>query len=765
MKYINKKIKKLFELVQKEKVQMKKLSDEELQKKTDEFKARLSKGESLNSLLPEAFALVCEADRRILGMDPYDVQILGGIALHLCYLAEMNTGEGKTLTATMPLYLNALTGKGAILVTSNEYLAIRDAQEMGPVYRFLGLSVCAGVKKDQNEAIENKDEKKEIYAKDIVYTTHSALGFDYLIQNLAKTEEERFLRPFNYVIIDEADQVLLDSSSMPLVISGSPRVQSNLYAMCDFFVTTLRKDEHYKLEEHKVWLTQKGIDYAQSFFRIDNFYAHKHFEINRHVTLSMRAHFLMEKEEDYVVSDQNEVILLDKSSGRKMKGVKLKGGLHQAIEEKEHVHISQETRSVASVTFQNLFLLFPRMSGMSGTIQDGKDELMRVYGKKVVSIPPHKKVQRIDYPDLYFKTSEEQFEAVLKETIQRHKKGQPVLLITTLISDTELLSKLLIQNQIEHSVLNANNAFWEAEIIKEAGQKNAVTVATSMAGRGTDIHLGKGVKELGGLCVIGVGRMENSRLERQARGRAGRQGDPGMSQFYTSLEDDVVNLSDNFYQKYIEEDRRIPSFRIRSIINKSQRVKEEQAVFSRKNSCDFDAVLQRQRTIIYQTRNDLLEGNHLNEEFILEIIQETIHDFLKGKKAIQSSQINRYILDHLSYQIEVGIQKEDLLSFAQKQYFKKKEEMASDFETYCRLCILEAIDEAWVEEVDYLQQMQAAISGRSLAQRNLLFEFQKEARSSYKEMEKMIKENIVRNIMLSLVHYDSKSNAMQIIYP
>ena len=765
MKYINKKIKKLFELVQKEKVQMKKLSDEELQKKTDEFKARLSKGESLNSLLPEAFALVCEADRRILGMDPYDVQILGGIALHLCYLAEMNTGEGKTLTATMPLYLNALTGKGAILVTSNEYLAIRDAQEMGPVYRFLGLSVCAGIKKDQNEAIENKDEKKEIYAKDIVYTTHSALGFDYLIQNLAKTEEERFLRPFNYVIIDEADQVLLDSSSMPLVISGSPRVQSNLYAMCDFFVTTLRKDEHYKLEEHKVWLTQKGIDYAQSFFRIDNFYAHKHFEINRHVTLSMRAHFLMEKEEDYVVSDQNEVILLDKSSGRKMKGVKLKGGLHQAIEEKEHVHISQETRSVASVTFQNLFLLFPRMSGMSGTIQDGKDELMRVYGKKVVSIPPHKKVQRIDYPDLYFKTSEEQFEAVLKETIQRHKKGQPVLLITTLISDTELLSKLLIQNQIEHSVLNANNAFWEAEIIKEAGQKNAVTVATSMAGRGTDIHLGKGVKELGGLCVIGVGRMENSRLERQARGRAGRQGDPGMSQFYTSLEDDVVNLSDNFYQKYIEEDRRIPSFRIRSIINKSQRVKEEQAVFSRKNSCDFDAVLQRQRTIIYQTRNDLLEGNHLNEEFILEIIQETIHDFLKGKKAIQSSQINRYILDHLSYQIEVGIQKEDLLSFAQKQYFKKKEEMASDFETYCRLCILEAIDEAWVEEVDYLQQMQAAISGRSLAQRNLLFEFQKEARSSYKEMEKMIKENIVRNIMLSLVHYDSKSNAMQIIYP
>lgn len=765
MKYANKRIRSLFEKVKKEKIQIKKLSDEQLQNKTNEFKERLLKGESLDSLLPEAFALVCEADRRILGMDPYDVQILGGIALHLCYLAEMNTGEGKTLTATMPLYLNALSGKGSILVTSNEYLAIRDAQDMGPVYQFLGLTVCAGVKRDGNESFDAK-EKTDIYHHDIVYTTHSALGFDYLIHNLAKKKEDQFLRPFNYVIIDEADQVLLDSASMPLVISGSPRVQSNLYAMCDFFVTTLIKDEHYILEEHKVWLTQKGIDYAQSFFRIDNFYAHEHFEINRHVTLSMRAHFLMEKEEDYVVDDKNEVVLLDKASGRKMQGVKLKGGLHQSLEQKEQVKISQETRSVASITYQNLFLLFPRMSGMSGTIQDGKDELMRVYGKSVVTIPPHKKVHRIDYPDLYFRTSEEQFKAVLDETIKRHEKGQPVLLITTLISDTECLSKLLIEHQIEHSVLNANNAFWEAEIIKEAGQKNAVTVATSIAGRGTDIHLGKDVKELGGLFVIGVGRMENTRLERQARGRAGRQGDPGMSQFYTSLEDDVVSLmGERFYKKYIEDMHPISNFRIRSIINKTQRIKTEQAVFSRKNSCDFDAVMQRQRNIIYATRNDLLEGQSLNEDLVLGIIQETILNFLKENKQMTSSQMNRYILDNLSYTIEKDIDQKDLYAYAKKQYFKKKEEIGAEFKAYCRSCILEAIDEAWVEEVDYLQQIQAAISGRSLAQRNLLFEFQKEARSSYQEMEKMIKKNLVRNIMLSLVIQDKKSQEMHIIYP
>ena len=519
MNKVDRKLHFYLKRVKEEKRKLEALSDTQLQAKTLEFKNRLKNGETTDDLLPEAFAVAAEADRRILGMDPYDVQILGGIAIHFCYLAEMNTGEGKTLTATMPLYLNALEGKGAILVTANEYLAYRDAQEMGEVYQFLGLSIRAGVKKDSTEILTG-EEKKAIYAADIVYTTHGALGFDYLINNLVKDKKDRFLRDFYYVIIDECDSVLMDSASMPLVISGSPRVQSNLYAMADFFVTTLVEDVHYELEDEKVWLTEKGIDYAQKYFRIKNFYAKENFEINRHVTLAMRAHFLLEKEEDYVIDEKNEVILLDKSTGRMMYGMKMRGGSHQAIEEKEHVAISQETRSVASITYQNLFNLFPKMSGMSGTIQDGKDELMRVYGKRVVVIPAHKPMQRKDLPDLYFRTSEEQFKAVIQETIKRHKIGQPVLLITSLISNTEMLSKLLVQEHIEHSILNANNAYWEAEIIKEAGQKNTVTVATSMAGRGTDIHLGPGVKELGGLCVLGVGRMENTRLERQARGRA-----------------------------------------------------------------------------------------------------------------------------------------------------------------------------------------------------------------------------------------------------
>lgn len=764
MNKIDKKLHAYLKKINEEKEKLTTISDFALQNKTNEFKERLKQGETTDDLMVEAFAVVCEADRRVLGMYPYDVQILGGIALHLCYLAEMNTGEGKTLTATMPLYLNALTGKSTILVTANEYLALRDAEEMGQVYSFLGLTVKSGVKRDEKDKYED-EEKKNIYNADIVYTTHSTLGFDYLINNLVNSKEERFLRDFYYVIIDEADQVLLDSASMPLVISGSPRVQSNLYTLCDFFVSSMVEDVHYELEDNKVWLTEKGIRYAEKYFRIDNFYAHEHFEINRHVTLAMRAHFLMEKEEDYAIDEKNEVVLIDKATGRMMQGMKLRGGAHQAIEEKEHVKISQETRSIASVTYQNLFNSFPRMSGMSGTIKDGKDELMRVYGKRVVVIPPHKEMERIDYPDLYFKTSEEQFDAVLKETIKRHKTGQPVLLITTLISDTELLSKLLLQENIEHSVLNANNAFWEAEIIKEAGQKNAVTVATSMAGRGTDIHLGAGVKELGGLCVLGVGRMENTRLERQARGRAGRQGDPGMSLFFTSLEDEVVSLmGEEVLEKYLDQGKPISKRHIKKLVNKAQQIKEEQAVFQRKNACDFDSVMKRQRSIMYDIRNDLLDGISIDEKLIHNIFEENIKDFLGDKKTISNKKIYRYILDNLSYQVNEEVSKENLLDYADQAFLKKKESIGDNFSTYCRLCTLRAIDDAWVEEVDYLQQLQAAITGRSMAQRNLLFEYQREARSSFDEMEKMIKRSMVRNILLGEIQYDKEGNAI-VFYP
>ena len=769
MNKIDKKLHFLLGKVKEECTKVKELSDYELKNKTNEFKRRLSAGETTEDILPEAFAVCCEADYRVLGMFPYDVQILGGIALHLCYLCEMNTGEGKTLTATMPLYLNGLTGKSSILVTANEYLAIRDAEEMGKVYEFLGLSVKAGVTRDTNEHLNN-DQKKEIYAADIVYTTHGSLGFDYLLNNLVHSKEDRFMRELYYVIIDEADSVLLDSASMPLVISGSPRVQSNLYGITDFFVTTLVEDEHYIVEDNKVWLTDKGIEYAQRYFRIENLYSKENFDVLRHVVLALRAHYLMDKDVDYVVTDSGEIVLLDKSTGRKMNGMKLRGGSHQAIEEKERLKLSQEQRSVASITYQNLFNLFPKMSGMSGTIADGKDELLEVYHKQVVVIPPNKPMARKDLPDKYFKTSEEQFDAVIKETVKRHNTGQPVLLIASLISDTEMLSKLLVQENIEHSVLNANNAFWEAEIIKEAGQKNVVTVATSMAGRGTDIRLGSGVKELGGLCVLGIGRMNNTRDERQARGRAGRQGEPGVSIFYTSLEDDVCEiLGDDFLEKYIEKDKHISKRRIKKLINKSQKIKSESSVFQRKNAVDYDSVMQRQRTIMYKTRNDLLDGKSLDENYLLSICEDNIKDFVKSNKKLDSYAVHRYVLDNLSYRLQemdesTKNQKDYLIQYSKMAFNTKKKSLGDRFSEYCRLCTLRALDDGWVEEVDYLQQLQAAISGRSSAQRNLLFEYQREARISFEDMEKSIKKAMIRNILLGEVSF-GKDNEMIILYP
>lgn len=769
MNKIDKRLHFLLGKVKEECKKVKNLSDYELKNKTLGFKERLKNGETTDDILPEAFAVCCEADYRVLGMFPYDVQILAGIALHLCYLCEMNTGEGKTLTATMPLYLNGLTGKSTILVTANEYLAIRDAEEMGQVYEFLGLSVKAGVTRDTNEHLNN-DQKKEIYAADIVYTTHGSLGFDYLLNNLVHSKEDRFMRELYYVIIDEADSVLLDSASMPLVISGSPRVQSNLYGITDFFVTTLVEDEHYIVEDNKVWLTDKGIEYAQRYFRIENLYSKENFDILRHVVLALRAHYLMDKDVDYVVTDSGEIVLLDKSTGRKMNGMKLRGGSHQAIEEKERLKLSQEQRSVASITYQNLFNLFPKMSGMSGTIADGKDELLEVYHKQVVVIPPNKPMARKDLPDKYFKTSEEQFDAVIKETVKRHNTGQPVLLIASLISDTEMLSKLLVQENIEHSVLNANNAFWEAEIIKEAGQRNVVTVATSMAGRGTDIRLGSGVKELGGLCVLGIGRMNNTRDERQARGRAGRQGEPGVSIFYTSLEDDVCEiLGDDFLEKYIEKDKHISKRRIKKLINKSQKIKSESSVFQRKNAVDYDSVMQRQRTIMYKTRNDLLDGKSLDENYLLSICEDNIKDFVKSNKKLDSYAVHRYVLDNLSYRLQemdesTKNQKDYLIQYSKMAFNTKKKSIGDRFSEYCRLCTLKAFDDSWVEEVDYLQQLQAAISGRSSAQRNLLFEYQREARISFEDMEKSIKKAMIRNILLGEVSF-GKDNEMIILYP
>lgn len=780
MKQTNKirKLQRILNRIKKYKSKIAAMTDEQLADMTRVFRERLAQGVSLDELLPEAYAVICEADYRILGKFPYDVQILGGIALHQGYLAEMNTGEGKTLTATMPLYLNALTGKSTILVTTNEYLVLRDAEEMGQVYSFMGLTVAAGVRARQDEKISN-DEKREIYNADIVYTTHSALGFDYLFNNLVTSAEDRFMREFYYVIIDEADFVLLDSAQTPLVISGAPRVQSNLYEMADFFVKTLEEDRDYEVEEKKVWLTDQGVQYAEQYFGIDNFYGREYFEINRHVTLALRAHVLFAKEKEYVVAENEEIRLLDSGSGRMMPGVKLRGGQHQALEVKEHLKVSQENRSVASVTYQNLFLLFPKMAGMSGTIADASGELRDVYGVDVLVVPPNCPVIRKDLPDRVFQDADSQFRAAIDAACAVHSTGQPVLLVVSTIAETELVSKLLTNQKIPHNVLNANNAFWEADIIKEAGQMNAVTVATAMAGRGTDIKLGEGVEELGGLAIIGVGRMNNIRQERQARGRAGRQGAPGNSRFYISLEDEIVtDYGAPYIRKYMEKGRHFSKGRIHRLICNAQKLCEESAVLSRRQALNYDEVMQKQRQLIYSMRDELLDGGRIGKERLLQIAENNIQTFVggfSGKQPVSRQAVSRYLLDNISYQMDdisdsILQGKESVTQYLRKQVeaaLQEQESRIGDDETmeeFVRVATLRALDDAWIEEVDYLQQLQSAVAGRTSAQRNPVFEYRKDALESFGQMEQTVVRNVMRNILLSEVSYDAEGR-MQILFP
>ena len=538
------KVKKILHQINLKKEEMASLTDDELAGKTQEFKERLTAGESLDDILVEAFAVVREADKRILGMFPYDVQVMGGIVIHQGNVAEMNTGEGKTLTATMPIYLNALTGQGVMLVTTNDYLAKRDAGEMGQVYEFLGLTIRIPFSEDDDEELTPED-KREIYSADVVYTTNSGLGFDYLLDNLASSEDKKYMPEFNFVIIDEVDAVLLDSAQIPLVISGSPRVQSNFYGIIDTLMTTLVEGEDYIFKEEKkeVWLTTKGAKTAESFLGIDNLYSEEHSVLARHLIFALRAHTLFKRDKDYIIRNGEkgeELVLVDQSTGRLLEMTKLQGGLHQAIEEKEHVPLSEETRAMASITYQSLFKKFKKISGMTGTGKVAEKEFLETYGMSVIRIPTNRKNQRIDYPDNLYVTLPEKVYASLAEIKYYHEKGNPLLIFVGSVEMSELYSSLLLREGIAHNVLNAHNAAREAQMIAESGRMGAVTVATSMAGRGTDIKLGPGVAELGGLVVIGTERMDSKRIDLQIRGRSGRQGDPGLSKFFVSLEDDVI---------------------------------------------------------------------------------------------------------------------------------------------------------------------------------------------------------------------------------
>lgn len=561
------------------------------------------------------------------------------------------------------------------------------------------------------------------------------------------------------------------------------------------------EDIDYIEEDKAVWLTPKGVKFAESFFGISNFYGKENFEINRHVTLSLRAHKLLKNKKDYVVTDKKEVELFDGATGRLMHGVKLRGGQHQAIEAKEKVEISQEYRTVASVTFQNLFMMFDKMAGMSGTLMDAKDELFETYGKQVVKIPTNRPLKRVDRKDRYFKNGHDQFWTAVDDVIRLHETGQPVLVVLNSVTDTDLFSRLLIEKNIPHNVLNASNAFWEAQIIAGAGQLNAVTVATTMAGRGTDIKLGDGVKELGGLAVIGIGRMNNSRSERQARGRAGRQGDPGFSQYYVSLEDDIVGAEDDDkLQRYIDGKKRIGKRKIKRIVNQCQKLSVESEEMNRKKSLQYDQVLQRQRDLIYATRKKLLDGASVEQEKIVEIAKGNISDFVNHFDCIQSnnkhgrrrgrkkdndkntntqqytSMLNRYILDNISYKLDAGLTLSDMQSAATVsdylmlrvyQGLSRQRERIGDeeaYEQFVREATLKAVDDGWVELIDYLEQLKYAVAGRASAQRNVMFEYQNEAFESFLDTEKAVKCNIIRNILLSDVKI-GKDGRLQVIYP
>jgi accessory sec system translocase secA2 len=752
------------------------LSDEALAAKTVEFRKRLAKGETLDDLLVEAFAVVREADKRILGMFPYDVQVMGGIVIHQGNVAEMNTGEGKTLTATLPVYLNSLTGKGTMVITTNEYLAKRDAEEMGQVYRFLGLTV--GIPFTGNPLNEYKsEEKKLIYASDVIYTTNSALGFDYLTDNLASSSKDKFLRPFNYVIIDEIDDILLDSAQTPLIIAGSPRVQSNYYGIIDTLVTTLVENEDYifKEEKEEIWLTTKGAKTAERFLGIDNLYKEEYATYVRHLVYSLRAHKLFTRDKEYIIRD-DEMVLLDKGTGRLMEMTKLQGGLHQAIEAKEHVKLSPETRAMASITYQSLFKMFNKISGMTGTGKVAEKEFLETYNMSVIRIPTNRPLLRKDYPDNLYVTLPEKVYASLECIKEYHLKGNPLLVFVGSVEMSHLYSSLLLREGIAHNVLNANNAAREAQIVSESGQMGAVTVATSMAGRGTDIKLGPRVAELGGLVVIGTERMESQRIDLQIRGRSGRQGDPGLSKFFVSLEDDVIkkfgpSWVHRMYQEYsvadITQPQVLEGIKYHRLVDKAQNASDSASRTNRQRTLEYAESMNIQRDLIYKERNRLINGDRDLRDVLSEMIDEYIETILSENLKTRE-ELFHYIITNISFNIrelplDLVIEDEQelrnfLIQIINNELNDKKAllEPYDLYDQFLRISMLKAIDDNWVEQVDYLQQLMMAIGGQTASQTNPIVEYYREAYMGFETMKEQIRSDMVRNVLMGLVQMGPK---------
>ena len=758
------------EIVAKES-EMESLSDEELKAKTQEFKDRLAAGESLNDLVVDAFAVVREVDYRVLGEKPYFVQILGGLAIHYGNIAEMKTGEGKTLTETMPAYLNALDGKGVHIVTVNEFLAKRDSEWMGNIFRFLGLTVGLNMRE------MNPMEKQAAYACDILYSTNNEIGFDYLRDNMVVNKSDRVQRPLNFCIVDEVDSILIDEARTPLIISGGKQNSKNLYLDADRAVKTL-SEEDYEVDQktRNVSITEKGAEKLEKYFHLDNLYDYGNSALVHHINNALKANYGFSKDVDYVV-DNGTVIIVDPFTGRLMHGRQYSEGLHQAIEAKERVTINEETQTMATITFQNLFRMYNKLSGMTGTAKTEEEEFRNIYNMYVIQIPTNKPVIREDLADLVYSTEEGKYQAIVKTIKEIHSKGQPILVGTISVENNEKLSAMLKKEGLKHEVLNAKNHAREAEIIAKAGEKGAITIATNMAGRGTDIKLGEGVKELGGLCVIGTERHESRRIDNQLRGRSGRQGDPGMSQFFVSFEDDLMRrfgtdkVKNMVMALGLVGDQAIRSKSLTKSIETAQKKVEGNNFDMRKNLLDYDNVVNEQRRMIYEQRNNIIDNESIHDS-IKETFRNTIEDLVTGHIAPEGyltdkdlEEICKYVNTNFLKTVQVKV--EDIkdqddgqiieyLSTMVNDDYELKIKDAPNFHEFERAISLRIIDSLWVEHLNAMEALKEGIFLRQYAQTNPLQAYTMEGYDLFEQLLNRIDDSIAQFLLKANIEQNTQ---------
>ncbi|WP_436876365.1 preprotein translocase subunit SecA [Mammaliicoccus sciuri] len=750
-----------------------KLTDDQLREKTEQFKKELSEIEDykkqekyLDKILPEAYAIVREASTRVFNMTPFKVQIMGGIAIHRGDISEMKTGEGKTLTATMPVYLNALTGRGVHVVTVNEYLSSSQSEEMAQLYNFLGLSVGLNLNS------MDTDQKREAYAADITYSTNNELGFDYLRDNMVTYKKDRVMRPLNFAIIDEVDSILIDEARTPLIISGEAEKSTTLYTQANVFVKMLKGEDDFSYDEKTkaITLTEQGIDKAERMFKIENLFDVKHVNLMHHINIALKANRTMFKDKDYVVED-GEIMIVDQFTGRTMPGRRFSDGLHQAIEAKEGLEIQNESKTMASITFQNFFRMYNKLSGMTGTAKTEEEEFRNIYNMTVTQIPTNRPIQRIDEADLIFASQKGKFDAVVKDVIELHKKGQPVLLGTVAVETSEYISQLLKKKGVRHNVLNAKNHEREAEIILNAGQKGAVTIATNMAGRGTDIKLGEGVVELGGLAVIGTERHESRRIDDQLRGRSGRQGDVGRSRFYLSLQDELmVRFGSERMQSLMgklgmNDDTPIESKMVSRAVESAQKRVEGNNFDARKRLLEYDDVLRKQREIIYGERNDIIEKDDV-QDIVKDMIKSSLergvnYHFATNEEEIDFKALVQYIED--SYVPQGTIKVDDIrgrdyediveivLEKIKTQYKAQQEDFGDQMSEFERMIVLRTIDRKWTDHIDTMDQLRTGIHLRSYGQINPLREYQNEGLDLFETMLNEIEDEVSKYILKSTI--------------